>query len=447
MRWLRLLLLAAMALLTVAFDGTGFSGCAGSGPPTGRPLPVSSEEACFAASDCPPMACEDRRCISGRCVEFAPFRDGDEDGEAPIPCGMDCDDADSRVFPGAAEACNGRDDDCDGRTDEDAPPGVIATPIGTAADTLAAAAIGDRIVLTDSGFTAGLRLRTADFQGHISSATSVTDATPSLTGLCSVGEGAVAVLVREDATDFVIETFPLSLSGAGGLLVGAVAFSVHRAAEPVTLAVEPFGDSFALAWDESGARFVMAPTWPDPIQVLDAATGVAPLDLATDGTNLAVPSASDGVAFFGPTGASIGTVTLPGRLAEEPLASSTGDFVVGYRDTFDHVLARMTTTGAGMGHTAPAVGAGFPLRVDDTPLGVLVTRFDTILDGEAGVSAQLLRPTLDTTIATFRAADVSAGIMGAPVSFDVIASGTGTAVITNFGGSGAVISVLGCQPL
>ncbi len=31
----------------------------------------------------------------------------------------DCDDADSAVFPGAAETCNGRDDDCDGLTDEE----------------------------------------------------------------------------------------------------------------------------------------------------------------------------------------------------------------------------------------------------------------------------------------------------------------------------------------
>ena len=33
----------------------------------------------------------------------------------------DCDDMDSVVYDGAAETCNGRDDDCDGQTDEDYP--------------------------------------------------------------------------------------------------------------------------------------------------------------------------------------------------------------------------------------------------------------------------------------------------------------------------------------
>jgi hypothetical protein len=31
---------------------------------------------------------------------------------------VDCNDADAGVWPGAVEACNQRDDDCDGQTDE-----------------------------------------------------------------------------------------------------------------------------------------------------------------------------------------------------------------------------------------------------------------------------------------------------------------------------------------
>jgi len=42
--------------------------------------------------------------------------DGDGDGS---PVGEDCDDGNPDVHPGAAEACNGRDDDCDGSTDEE----------------------------------------------------------------------------------------------------------------------------------------------------------------------------------------------------------------------------------------------------------------------------------------------------------------------------------------
>ena|GEM_PF-1279129 len=38
-------------------------------------------------------------------------RDEDEDG---FPAGIDCDDSDPEIFPGAPERCNGFDDDCDG---------------------------------------------------------------------------------------------------------------------------------------------------------------------------------------------------------------------------------------------------------------------------------------------------------------------------------------------
>jgi Putative metal-binding motif len=40
----------------------------------------------------------------------------------------DCDDRTAAVHPGAAEACNGRDDDCDGRPDEDCPGTPDAGP-------------------------------------------------------------------------------------------------------------------------------------------------------------------------------------------------------------------------------------------------------------------------------------------------------------------------------
>ena len=59
--------------------------------------------------------------------------DGDGFGEADarfdcdaraVAVGGDCDDADAGVFPGADEVCNGLDDDCDARVDEDAVVGI-----------------------------------------------------------------------------------------------------------------------------------------------------------------------------------------------------------------------------------------------------------------------------------------------------------------------------------
>ena len=52
-----------------------------------------------------------------RAVEAPGATTGDGDGDGALS-DVDCDDGDPAVKPGAAEACNGKDDDCDGNTDE-----------------------------------------------------------------------------------------------------------------------------------------------------------------------------------------------------------------------------------------------------------------------------------------------------------------------------------------
>ena len=68
----------------------------------------------------------DDDCVGGADFEIAPgdFEDDDGDGVADIGCGLprglDCDDLDPITAGGSAEACDGRDNDCDGVVDEGA---------------------------------------------------------------------------------------------------------------------------------------------------------------------------------------------------------------------------------------------------------------------------------------------------------------------------------------
>lgn len=97
----------------------------------------NGEETCeISSGECKPgapLACRDGdpctrddQCDPATGCVF-PLRDGDGDQVSPETCaagsahrGGDCDDDDASVYPGATEYCDGLDNDCDDREDEDA---------------------------------------------------------------------------------------------------------------------------------------------------------------------------------------------------------------------------------------------------------------------------------------------------------------------------------------
>ena len=76
-----------------------------------------------------PLSCDDNdACTENSCDAekgcFYPLIDKDEDGHAAESlgaCGDDCDDNDKEVYAGAAELCDNKDNNCDGKKDETAP--------------------------------------------------------------------------------------------------------------------------------------------------------------------------------------------------------------------------------------------------------------------------------------------------------------------------------------
>jgi hypothetical protein len=89
--------------------------------PTPTPTPVLTPRSTATPTPVPPTPTP--MPTAPGCID----NDGDGRGQN-CPLGPDCNDADSRIFPGNREVCDGVDNDCDGQTDEG---GVCPTPTPT----------------------------------------------------------------------------------------------------------------------------------------------------------------------------------------------------------------------------------------------------------------------------------------------------------------------------
>lgn len=152
-----------------------------------------------------PADCDDRDAGVG-----VAYVDADSDGhggssalgdcassDGPVLGSDDCNDGDAEAFPGAAERCNGLDDDCDGSVDEDSPE---ATDWYADADGDTFGDVSTRITACDAP------------RGFVSNASDCDDADPSINPSVLVyrdadgddyGDPASTVSTCDDTTGFI----------------------------------------------------------------------------------------------------------------------------------------------------------------------------------------------------------------------------------------------------
>ncbi|WP_236604868.1 putative metal-binding motif-containing protein [Sandaracinus amylolyticus] len=437
-------------LLFVVLGAAGpFEGCDEGGTSDDpRPLPRDDGGACFFDEDCVAVGCEALRCLAGACVQVAPIRDADGDGHAPPPCGTDCDDRLVTVSPDATEVCDLVDQDCDGTIDEDAAPTAIRFDLTTLDPTMSATSWDDQVIVSDAEFTSrGLRTRRLSLDGTLGTVEPLfdTEREPIAIDAAPAEGGAWFVIALEPASVLDPATLVLvELERAEEGVVTAAGAPVTRDVESVTALVAITIDGVPyVAWDaEDTSRFVWTPAWAAPVRVADGlVAGIGALDLASDGTNVAVPSGTGEVTFLAATdGTVVGTVTPDGELSPgRPLASDEGHVWVLVRDAFDHSVQPITASGTSPVTTLPTGGGSVHLGIDRTPDGLVITRGDT-----SSVRAWVLDAAMPSMIRRTFGADEISGTGRAIVSVDVASTSQGTAIVTNFGAAGSSLAVLAC---
>jgi hypothetical protein len=321
---------AASLLLLTAFSAPpDFAGCSsGSNDPSSpRPLPVDTPE-CTADSDCAIDACSIGRCRLGTC-QIVAVTDDDRDGAFPPPCGTDCDDARPEIFEGAPERCNQRDEDCDGTTDEGAPPRdehVITTsdPFGVGVHMRSLLLPGgEGALLAHDGESGGeLFVQAVGVEGALGPR--------RLVGFFG-GYRVIGGVRRANGT-YVLEVHDIwpqwvsfELSDAGTLfdLSPPTVFLADDLSNP-EIEMASIGDGYAVVYDRA-TRFVRFGFTGAPIEVSPSPTlGEAP-SIATDGEHVVVPDpAEDTLVFFRDGGGVAARVPHPAAYRPRVLASGDG---------------------------------------------------------------------------------------------------------------------------
>lgn len=436
-------------VVVVLIGGAGpFEGCDQSSDDTALPLPRDPGGACFFDEDCVPTGCEALRCIAGACVEVAPFRDADGDGHAPAPCGMDCNDRSPAIAPGATELCDLVDQDCDDRIDEDAIPRAIRYDLTTNDPTMAVASWGDRVVVSDATFftSGGVRARRLTVDGALGTVEPLLDVERFARAVdaAATDDGAwfaIALEPSEAEPELTLALVEVTRDASGAVQPSGEP-TTRSIASLVALAIVTIGGEPVVAWDgDDATRWAWSPAWPAPVRVGEGlVTGLGPLDLATDGTHVVVPSGPRTLAFLTPeSGEVAASVEAAGALAAgKPLGSDDGFVWALVRDAFDHSVQRIVSSGAAPLQTLPT-GDSLQLGIERTNDGLVITRA-----GSNGARAWVLDAASPSTIRrTFGPEEIS-GFGLVIVGMDVVPTAEGTAIVTNFGAGGSSLAVLAC---
>ena len=188
----------------------------------------------------------------------------DGDGDGVLAC-LDCDDTNATIFPGAAEQCNGVDDDCDGALvpgEIDGDGDGLAACSGDCDDTNPAVAPGLTEVCDgvdtncDGAFLSG-ELTDADNDGSLACA-DCDDSAPSV----FPGATEVCNAVDEDCSG-VPDDLGVSIGGGGigGVItVGTPLVAVSSPSDPGTVADLNVSLSLSHTWVEDLDVFLSSPT-------------------------------------------------------------------------------------------------------------------------------------------------------------------------------------------
>ncbi len=445
---LRLVFLAVSSPLLFG-AGPDYVGCGGpeAVPSGGRSLPEAAET-CEVDEDCPADMCAEIRCLAGTCVQVAPMVDADGDGDAPPPCGGDCDDTRPEVGSGFGETCDGLDNDCNMLVDDGASRIDRVYPITNGDPTTVVVPWGDRFLLTDTTRVAifgtvvtigGEASRPFELQRLVRGAAFRTIAA------AAASDGRVLFVTLTD--DSLLRYLIAAPDGDGITILEGPEDLESGLVDIQAVDVIPFGDAWAIGIygrnDAGAQRAVMTSVdAPPPIVLEVTPSGTLSFAIATDGTHLVVPDTDEGLHFFLPTGEEVVGFSIPGlSSARHPIASWRGAVVAVTADAFDYNIGFVDSF-IGLGSVEPAPFGDpedvlFVHTADDL---VLVSRLSTT----AGVDNAMRVQAIQSDLSTYEAeplvlADPSMGIAVSSVS---VAAADGAIGVGGGNETGAALGVL-----